>query len=407
MKKKKTYKLKEILEWCYSKNNEININELIDNFNIEETNINSIISFLQKKKIKIKDEISEEDTLFQIEELKDSIDSLYLYLEEISKIKLLTPKEEKEYGKKIYDFFKFEKIIMQKYKIKNELLLQIKKHGIKFFDNIDFKKEIKNAKKNINKKINIKKVLKIYFKKFQEYQLAKRKLIESNLKLVINIAKQYQNKGLSLLDLINEGNLGLITGVDKYNYKLGFRFSTYISWWIKQSIRKAIANQSRIIRLPFHLSELINSWIKSSKEYYRLYDKEPTIEELAKYMGLPINKLMKIMQLSQQPTSLDSIITENQSNMYNIIEDENANKEFEKILADEKTNEIKTIIETNLTDKEKIILNMLYGLNGEKPKSLAEIGRELNITRERVRQIKNKIMNKIKKIYKEIIKEKF
>lgn len=313
------------------------IQEILDKVELDASQIENIYDTLESMGIDVVDDrVSEEELLKDdLENLPEGIaidDPVRMYLKEIGKIPLLTPEEEIELAKRIE----------------------------------------------------------------QGDEEAKKRLAEANLRLVVSIAKRYVGRGMLFLDLIQEGNLGLLKAVEKFDYRKGYKFSTYATWWIRQAITRAIADQARTIRIPVHMVETINKLVRVSRQLLQEKGREPTPEEIAKEMNMPVEKVREILKIAQEPVSLETPIGEEEdSHLGDFIPDDDALAPSEAAAHSMLKEQLMEVLDS-LNEREKKVLKLRFGLEDGRARTLEEVGREFNVTRERIRQIEAKALRKLR-----------
>ncbi|MBO5097805.1 MAG: RNA polymerase sigma factor RpoD [Agathobacter sp.] len=299
-------------------------------------------------------------------------DPVRMYLKEIGKVPLLSAEEEIELAQKMEaGAVATEKIQIMKSRIEEEEVDEAEAE--------ELKEEIKNLQKDVDLGSE-----------------AKKRLAEANLRLVVSIAKRYVGRGMLFLDLIQEGNLGLIKAVEKFDYRKGYKFSTYATWWIRQAITRAIADQARTIRIPVHMVETINKLIRVSRQLLQELGREPSPEEIAEEMNMPVDRVREILKISQEPVSLETPIGEEEdSHLGDFIKDDNVPVPADAAAFTLLKEQLEEVLGT-LTEREQKVLTLRFGLEDGRARTLEEVGKEFNVTRERIRQIEAKALRKLR-----------
>lgn len=383
-------KLIEILELGKKKKNMLEYQEIADFFkdlNLDPEKFEMVIDYLEQNGIDVlkisndddvdDDIILDDEDEVEVEKIDLSVpegvsveDPVRMYLKEIGKVPLLSADEEIELAQNMEDgAVAIEKINVLKGRL----------DGASEEEKAEIKEEIKTLQKDVDKGAD-----------------AKKRLAEANLRLVVSIAKRYVGRGMLFLDLIQEGNLGLIKAVEKFDYKKGYKFSTYATWWIRQAITRAIADQARTIRIPVHMVETINKLIRVSRQLLQELGREPSPEEIAKEMSMPVDRVREILKISQEPVSLETPIGEEEdSHLGDFIKDDNVPVPADAAAFTLLKEQLEEVLGT-LTEREQKVLTLRFGLEDGRARTLEEVGKEFNVTRERIRQIEAKALRKLR-----------
>ena len=383
-------KLIEILELGKKKKNMLEYEEIADFFkdlNLDPEKFEMVIDYLEQNGIDVlkisndddvdDDIILDDEDEVEVEKIDLSVpegvsveDPVRMYLKEIGKVPLLSADEEIELAQNMEDgAVATEKINVLKGRL----------DGASEEEKAEIKAEIKTLQRDVDKGAD-----------------AKKRLAEANLRLVVSIAKRYVGRGMLFLDLIQEGNLGLIKAVEKFDYKKGYKFSTYATWWIRQAITRAIADQARTIRIPVRMVETINKLIRVSRQLLQELGREPSPEEIAKEMNMPVERVREILKISQEPVSLETPIGEEEdSHLGDFIKDDNVPVPADAAAFTLLKEQLEEVLGT-LTEREQKVLTLRFGLEDGRARTLEEVGKEFNVTRERIRQIEAKALRKLR-----------
>ena len=384
-------KLKSLLELGKKKRNILEYQEISDFFrdmNLDEEKMEKVLDFLEANKVdvlRISDGDDEDDDIIlddedevEVEKIDLSVpegvsveDPVRMYLKEIGKVPLLSADEEIELAQKM----EAGSVAVEKIPLLKERLAETGDEQEKE----EIQAEIKALQLDVDRGSD-----------------AKKRLAEANLRLVVSIAKRYVGRGMLFLDLIQEGNLGLIKAVEQFDYRKGYKFSTYATWWIRQAITRAIADQARTIRIPVHMVETINKLIRVSRQLLQELGREPTPEEIAEEMKMPVERVREILKISQEPVSLETPIGEEEdSHLGDFIKDDNVPVPADAATFTLLKEQLEEVLGT-LTEREQKVLTLRFGLEDGRARTLEEVGKEFNVTRERIRQIEAKALRKLR-----------
>ncbi|MBO5259570.1 MAG: RNA polymerase sigma factor RpoD [Agathobacter sp.] len=385
-------KLQELLALAKKRKNMLEYQEINDFFkdmNLDAEKFELVLEYLEHNNIDVlrisndDDDPTDDDLLLESEEdvevetidlsVPDGVsveDPVRMYLKEIGKVPLLSAEEEIELAQKMEaGAVASEKII----------ILKGRKEGASEEELAELQAEIKELQRDVDLGSD-----------------AKKRLAEANLRLVVSIAKRYVGRGMLFLDLIQEGNLGLIKAVEKFDYRKGYKFSTYATWWIRQAITRAIADQARTIRIPVHMVETINKLIRVSRQLLQELGREPSPEEIAEEMSMPVDRVREILKISQEPVSLETPIGEEEdSHLGDFIKDDNVPVPADAAAFTLLKEQLEEVLST-LTEREQKVLTLRFGLEDGRARTLEEVGKEFNVTRERIRQIEAKALRKLR-----------